>query len=300
MKKNVSALLKSLFITLGLHGLLTVTITIFSRVVQREPGQAILFLAVTLLLLWAVCLFATIRTDQQRILWGCYAIALGGGVILSLVSMLFYGKSLSLRWPGEGNMASQLFLLIILLTWGIGVTAATVIRAGLIGKESRESNRQVLRMRKGYRLEYPPVSKGKARLYAAVKGLLWVVWYHTLTGLLLFLLFAAGIEETMVAYISFPVLWCLMALLYGKPDSPHRGTFALSAALSNLLFFGLSCYFCMVIHTDPHKFRAVLHLDSVLTTPFDNPEQMLAIGIFFSIWVSMVVFAVGYRKRREE
>ncbi len=298
MKKNLFALLRALFITLGLHILLTVTVLFLSHTVHRELGQAMLFLAVTLLLVLGICLFAAIPTDKRGILWGCFGIAYGSGTVLSVVSVIFYGGELSGRWPGSGNMAWLLFLLLILTAWSLGVLAVTVFRSARIGREIRENNRRVERMRKGFRKEFPPLSKGRAGLYAAVKGFLWVVWYHTLTGLLLFALMAVGAENTMISYISFPVLWCLLSALYGGLDSPCRGVFALSATVSNLAFFVLSSYFCMLIHTEPHQYRIILHLDSVLTDPFASPEQMLAIAIFFAVWIAMIVFAVGHRKKK--
>ena len=298
MKKNLFALLKALFITMGLHIFLTVAIELLARTVHKELGQAALFLTVTLFLVTAICLFAAIPTDKRGILWGCFGIGISFGLVLSIVSMIFYSRTLREFWPGEGNLAWLLFLLLILTSWSVGVFWVTVFRSNRIGRESRESNRQVKRMRKGFRREFPPVSKGRARVYAIVKGFLWVTWYHTLTGLLLFLLMGAGIENTMVSYVSFPVLWCLMAALYGGLDRPCRGDFALSAALSNLVFFVLSSYFCMLVYTEPHQYRFILHLDGVLTSPFDNPEQLLAIAIFFSVWIAMAVFAVGHRKRK--
>jgi hypothetical protein len=206
MKKNLSALLKVLYVTVGLHTVLTVTIDVLSRSVREEFGQAMLFLVVTLLLISAVCLFAIIPARTQGQLWGCFGLASILGTVLSLFSMAFYRRSLSLRWPGEGNLAWLLFLILILTTWVVGVLAVTVLRSVRIGQEGRESNRQVQHMRQGYRMEFPPLSKGREWLYAAVKGFVWVVWYHMLTGLLLFLLMSAGIENTIISYVSFPVL----------------------------------------------------------------------------------------------
>lgn len=299
MKKNLFALLKALCYTIGLHALLTITISFFARTVHRDLGQASLFLAVTLLLVLGICLFAAIPTDKRGVLWGCFGIAYGVGLIATGVSLIFYGGTITSHWPSDGNMAWLLFLLLIVSAWSVGVLAVTVFRSARIGKSIREENRQVKYMRKGYRKEFPPVSKVRSVLYAVAKGILWIIWFHTATGLLLFLLVGAGIEDTILAYVSFPVLWCLMAALYGGLDFPCRWVFALSAGVSNLVFFSVSTYFCMLLSTDPHKYRAVLHLDSLLTEPFDNPEQLIAIGIFFSIWIAMAVFAVGHRRRKE-
>ena len=300
MKKNLFALLKALCYTIGLHALLTITISFLARTVHRDLGQASLFLAVTLLLVLGICLFAAIPTDKRGVLWGCFGIAYGVGLIATGVSLIFYGGTITSHWPSDGNMAWLLFLILILSAWCIGVLAVTVVRSARIGRRARESDRQLSYARKGYRKEFPPVSKARSVLYAVSKGLLWVIWFHTATGLLLFLLVGAGIEDTILAYVSFPVLWCLMAAMYGWLDSPCRWVFALSAGVSNLVFFSVSTYFCMLLNTDPHKYRAVLHLDSLLTEPFDNPEQLIAIGIFFSIWIATAVFAVGHRKRKEK
>ena len=300
MKKNLFALLKALCYTIGLHALLTVTISFLARTVQRELGQACLFLAVTLLLVLGICLFAAIPTDKRGVLWGCFGIAYGVGLIAAGVSLLFYGSTITAAWPGQGNLAWLLFLILILSAWCVGVLAVTVVRSARIGRQARESDRQLTYARKGYRKEFPPVSKVRLVLYAVSKGILWVVWFHTATGLLLLLLEVAGIEGTILAYTAFPVLWCLMAALYGRLDSPCPWVFALSAGVSNLVSFGVSTYFCMLLGTRPHKYRAVLYLDSLLTEPFENPEQLIAIGIFFSIWISIAVFAVGHRKRKEK
>ena len=114
MKKNLFALLKALCYTIGLHALLTVTISFLARTVQREPGQACLFLAVTLLLVLGICLFAAIPTDKRGVLWGCFGIAYGVGLLAAGVSLLFYGSTITAAWPGQGNLAWLLFL----ISWG--------------------------------------------------------------------------------------------------------------------------------------------------------------------------------------
>ena len=126
------------------------------------------------------------------------------------------------------------------------------------------------------------------------------MWIHLLTFLFIAWFMNEGLEDTVLSYVSFPVLWSLMAALYGLRDREHRVAYTLSAALTNVLLFLLPTTLLTVAGTPVHKYRFVLHLDSVLTNPLDNPEQMLVIGVFLTVWVAMIVFGVGHRRETEK
>lgn len=298
MKRNAFAILKSLGLTVGLNALLLGVMLFFSHMVHRESGQALLFFTVTLLLVIGVCLFAAIPTDKRGILWGCFGVSLPLHLVLSVISVLVYGNRLSESWPGSQNLAWLLFLLMVLTAWVVSVFTVTAVRSNRIGRVVREDKRQVKRARKGYRKEYPPMSPARARTLAVFRGFLWVLWLHLSTGLVFWLLEEAGASDTMLSYIAFPVLWCLFAAAYGLHDRENRLAYALTAAITNIALFTLSTLFLTVYNTPPIKFRYVLHLDSILTEPFSNPEQLLSLSIFLLVWVAMLIFGIAHRKRK--
>ena len=298
MKRDLLALIKSLCITVGLNLLLMGLFILFSHMVHKELGQALLFLSVSLLMAVGVCLFATIRTDKRGILWASMGISTVTHLILTVVVALVGGTKLSDAWPGYNNLAWLLMALLSLAVWDISVFAVTAVRFHRLGKAAREEKRQVNRAKKGYRKEWQTISPSRARFLAFLRGILVILWCHLLTGLLFALLVNWDLAETMLGYVAFPLLWCLLAAAYGLHDREHRSIYGLTVAVSNLILFFLSTFFLMLENTPSHKFRFILHLDSVLTTPFDNPEQMLAIGLFLSVWVAMVVFGAGHRGRK--
>lgn len=298
MKRNLFALLKSLGITVGLDLLFMGIFLLFSHMVHKESGQALLFLCVTLLLAVGVCLFATIRTDRRGILWASLGISVTTHLILTIVVALVGGTRLSEAWPGYNNLAWLLMALLSLAVWDISVFTVTVIRSNCLGRAAREEKRQVKRAKKGYQKEWQTVSPSRARLLAILRGLALVLWLHLATGLLYTLLTNAGAADTMLSYIAFPTLWCILAAAYGLRDRENRVAYGLTVAVSNVILFILPTYFLMLENTPTHKFRFVLHLDSVLTAPLSNPEQMLAIGIFLTVWVAMIVFGAGNKRKK--
>ena len=90
----------------------------------------------------------------------------------------------------------------------------------------------------------------------------------------------------------------IMAAAYGLRDRENRVAYGLTVAISNVILFILPTYFLMLENTPTHKLRFILHLDSVLTAPLSNPEQMLAIGIFLTVWVAMIVFGAGNKRKK--
>ena len=66
MKKNRS-ILKALLLTAGLNLLLLGDLYLFSHLVHKESGQALLFLSVTLILTTGICLFALIPVSGREI-----------------------------------------------------------------------------------------------------------------------------------------------------------------------------------------------------------------------------------------
>ena len=295
--KKVRSILLSLGITIGLNLLLTGDLYLFSHLVHKESGQALLFLSVTLILTTGICLFAVIPASDKRLLWGCFGITTALNLPLSAASALTGGRALAEDWPGE-NMVALLIFLMALSVWSVGTFWITAVRSRRRTKADREAQRNVKRASKGFTKEWQTLSPARGRFVAVLRGGLWVMWLHALTFLVIEFLMRDGLEKTMLAYVAFPLLWSLMAALYGLHDRFHPTAYALSAAVTNLLLFLLPTTLLTVANTPVHKFRFVLHLDSVLTTPLDNPEQMLVIGVFLTVWAAMIVFGVGHRKAR--
>lgn len=291
-------MLKSLCITVGLNLLLMGLFILFSHMVREELGQALLFLVTSLLLCVGVCLFATIRTDSRGILWASMGISEGTHLILTVVVALVGGTKLSEAWPGYANLVWLLLALLSLAVWDISVLVITVVRSHRLGRAAREEKRQVNRAKKGYRKEWQPLSPSRARFLAFLRGILVVLWCHLLTGLIFALLVNWDLAETMMGYVAFPLLWCLLAAAYGLHDREHRAVYILSAAMTNLLLFLLSTALLTVSKTPSIQYRFILHLDSVLTEPFENPEQMLSIGIFLSLGTAMIIFGIGHKPLR--
>ena len=298
--KKVRSILLSLGITIGLNLLLTGDLYLFSHLVHKESGQALLFLSVTLILTAGVCLFAVIPASDKGILWGYFGITTALHLPLSAVSALTGGRALSDAWPGGtgDNLAALLIFLMSLTVWLTGTFWITAVRSRRRTKALREEKRNVKRASKGFTKEWQTLSPARGRFVAVLRGGLWVLWLHALTFLLIEGLMRDGLEETMISYVAFPLLWSLMAALYGLHDRFHPTAYALSAAVTNLLLFILPTALLTVANTPVHKYRFVLHLDSVLTTPLDNPEQMLVIGVFLTVWVAMAVFGIGHKRQK--
>ncbi len=300
MKRNLLALLKSLCVTVGLNILLAGILILFSHLVHKETGQALLFLSVSLLLTLGVCLFATISTNRRGILWAAMGISLSTHLTLSVAVTLIAGGRLSRAWAGGTghNLAQLLLLLMSLAVWFISVFTVTAVRSRRLGRAAREEAQRVKLARKGYTKEWQPLSPSRARWLAILRGSLTVLWCHLITGLLYLLLVESYNADTMLSYIAFPAIWALMAAAYGLHDREHRAAYTLSAAIGNLLCFFLATVFLTVAGTPPITYRFILHLDSLLTTPFENPEQLLALGIFLHIWLAMAVFGISHRPKR--
>ena len=296
MKKNRS-ILKALLLTAGLNILLEGDLYLFSHLVHKESGQALLFLTVTLLLTTGICLFAVIPSSGRGALWGCLGITSALHLPLSAMAALTGGRALAEDWPGENLMALLIFLMS-LCVWSTGTFWVTVVRSRRRGKAIKEDRKNLRRASKGFTKELQTLTPARGRFLAVLRGILWVFWLHALTFLLIECLRRDGVEDTVLSYISFPLLWGLMAALYGLYDRFHRVAYTVSAAVTNVILFLLPTALLTVANTPVHKYRFVLHLDSVLTSPLDNPEQMLVIGVFLTVWAAMIVFGIGHKRQK--
>ena len=296
MKKNRS-FCKTLLLTAGLNLLLLGNLYLFSLLVHAEPGQALLFLTVTLLLTVGICLFAVIPVSGRGILWGCFGITSALHLPLTTIAVLTGGSALSEAWPGD-NLAALLLFLMSFCVWEAGTFWVTVVRSRRRGKAIREEQRNIKRASKGFTKEWQTLSPARGRTVAVLRGILLVTWAHVLTFLLIEWLVSEGLEESILSYVAFPMLWSLMAALYGLYDRFHRVAFTVSVAVTNLALFLLPTALLTVANTPVHRFRFILHLDSVLTTPLDNPEQMLVIGVFTTVWAAMIVFGIGHKRQK--
>lgn len=299
MKHYLSPLLKSLGITVGLDGALLLFIYAATPLTEIAIGQALLFGGVTLLLLTAVCLYAAVPAERRRSLWLSLAVSVPVHLILSVVSVLVYGNRLSAYWPGSSDLAWLLFLLITVAAWVVTTFTLTMIRSARIGSALREGKRQIRRAEQGSRLETAPISPARSLLLAILKGVLWVLWLHVLTGLLLELLWQAGVADTMLSYVAFPCLWCLMAAAYGCMHVQNRFSFTLSVAVSHLICFLGIMLFLIPANITEHPYYALKYLDDMITDPFGHPEELMILVLFFAVWIILAVFSIANRKRKE-
>lgn len=297
MKTYLRSILKSLGLTAGLDGALLLLIYLLSPTVTRKIGQAALLCATILLLVAAVCLYSRITAVRPRELWYCLAVSLPLHVIASVVSVLIYGNRLSSYWPGMLDLAWFVFLLLILTAWCVSVCAVTLFRHLRMSAAHREETRQVQKASLGLRPRIPSVSPVRARMIATLKGMAWTLGFYSLTGLLLELLKALSIADTLLAYVAFPCLWCGMAVAYGLVNAPGRGAFTLSVSLTHILLCAAVMVFLLPSNVTKHMGYALLYLDSVLTDPFSHPEQCLLIAEFLSVWVIVMIYGVGRRKK---
>lgn len=299
MKKNRS-FLRTLLLTAGLNILLTGDLYLFSRLIHTELGQALLFLSVTLILTTGVCLFAVIPVSGRGSLWGCFGITSALHLPLTIVMTFTGGNALSNAWPGGtgNNLAALLLFLMCFCVWESGAFWVTVVRSRRRGKAVKEEQRNIKRSSKGFTKEWQTLSPARGRLVAVLRGILLVTWAHVLTFLIIEWLVSESLEESILSYVAFPMLWSLLAALYGLYDRFHRVAYTVSVAVTNVVLFLLPTTLLTVAHTPVHKFRFILHLDSVLTTPLDKPEQMLVIGVFMTVWVAMIVFGVGHKRQK--
>ena len=299
MKKNHS-ILKALLLTAGLNLLLLGDLYLFSHLVHKESGQALLFLTVTLLLTVGICLFALIPVSGRGALWGCYGITSALHMPLTLVTAFTGGNALSDAWPGGtgNNLAALLLFLMSFCVWQAVTFWITVVRSRRRGKAVKEDQRNVKRASKGFTKEWQTLSPSRSRFVAVLRGILPVAWMYVLTFLVISWLMQEGLEDSILSYVAFPLLWGLMAALYGLHDRSHRVAYTVSAAVTNVVLFLLPTTLLAVANTPVHKYRFILHLDSVLTTPLENPEQMLVIGVFLTVWVAMAVFGIGHKRQK--
>lgn len=299
MKTYVSCLLKALGLTVGLNGALLLFLYMGSPLAGYEIGQVILFAGVTILLIIATCLYATMRVHNASDHWVSMAVSLPAHLIAAVVSVLIYGNRLSSFWPGGVDLAWFLFLVLIVAVWGLTVFFVTLVRVLRLQATAREEKRQAKLAKEGYRLETTPITPARARLLATLKGMVWALAFHLISGLLLELLREIGIAETILSYAAFPFAWCLAAAAYGLLDRRNRVAFALAVALTHLLFCTAVMLFLLPANVTQHVGYALLYLDKVLTKPYENAEQLLILIQFLSVWLIMLIFGIGHRNKKK-
>ncbi len=299
MKTYLYPILKALGLTVALNGMLTLFIYAAAPMANVNIGQVVLFGGVALLLVAATCLFANIAAEKRRSLWLALAVAFPAHLILSLISVFVYADRLASNWPGSDYFLTWLlFLLLSLTVWWIAVFAVTVTRSARIGEGVREAKRQIKRAQKGFRLETAPISPARARMLAILKGVLWVLWLHILTGLFLEFFTETGVADTILSYVAFPALWCVMAAIYGLLHEKNRTAFTLSAAVTHLVCFVFVMLFLLPKNIREHPYYALKYLDDVITDPFGHPEQLMILILFLLVWMVMAIFGLAHRKAK--
>ena len=299
MKKNHS-ILKALGITAGLNLLLTADLYLFSRLIDKQIGQASLFLSVTLLLTVGVSLFALVPVSGKGKLWGCMGISMAIHLPLSIAMAITGGKALSEQWPGGpgDNLAALLIFLMSLSVWWAGVLAVTAVRSRRLTKEICEETKNRKRAAKGYIKEWQTLSPLRLHISGALRGFLWVLWTHLLTGLLFTLLTELSLADTILGYVAFPLLWALLIpAILPKKTIPDLACL-ISAALTHIGMFALTTHL-LAIRSYPIviKNRGRIYLELLLNRPFDLPEQLLALGILATGITTLLILYIGKRKR---
>lgn len=299
MTRKLSPILRSSGLTVGLNGVLLLTIYALAPAAAWEAGQAALLCATVLLSVFAVCLHGRIEVRRGRELWYCAAVSLPLHLILSVLSAAVYGRRLSYYWPGE-DMAWIVFLLMSLSAWSVALCGAALLRFLRVVSLRREEDRRVQMASRGLYPAAAPLSPARARVISSLKGVSWVLCFYTLTGLLLELLTALSVADTILAYVAFPCLWCFMAAVYGLIRRPVPGAFTLSVSVTHLLLTAVILVFLIPSNAVGHTGYAEIFLDSVRTEPFDHPELLLLLAEFLGIWVTAAVCGAGRGGRRTD
>ena len=301
MKKNHS-ILKTLGITAGLNLIITGDLYLFSHLIHKQTGQALLFLSVTLLLTAGACLFARVPVSGRGSLWGCMGISMGLHLPLSIATSLTGGKALSEQWPGGtgNNLASLLIFLLSLSVWLVATFWITAARSRRLVVAEREEQRNRKRAAKGYIKEWQSLSPARLRSASILRGFLWVLWTHLLTGLLFTILMELDLAETILGYVAFPMLWCIMIPAILPKEPLANPPCIISAAVSHAILFSLTT-FLLSVRSYPNvvKNRGKIYTDLILNRPLDHPEQLLALGILTTGILTLLILYVGKRKRND-
>ncbi len=298
MKTYLHSLLKSLGLTAGLDAALLLLLYTACPVTVLKIGQAGLMGGVILLLLIASCLYALISVHRRRELLFCLAVSFLLHVIASVASVLVYGNRLSYFWPGHSDMAWLLFFVLIVTVWCLTVSVITIIRYIRMSATRREETKHIQHASLGLRMETDPVTPARARLIATLKGFTWTIGFYILTGFLLEMLKEMSIAETILSYVAFPCLWCLMGIVYGYVDRPNRVAFTLSVTVTHILLCAATMVFLLPSNVTKHVGYALLYLDSILMDPFNHPEQLLLVAEFLSVWVIALIYGIGHRRKK--
>lgn len=299
MKTYLYPILKALGLTAALDLALALFLFAAAPMANLNIGQVILFGGVTLLMAIATCLYAGIAAEKRRSLWLSLAAALPAHLILSIAAVLVYANRLASNWPGSDYFLTWiLFLLLCLATWSISILAVTVMRSARIGSRAKAEKKRIRQEMRGLRLEVSPPSPGKARAIASFKGALWVLWLYSITGAVLVWYTQARVADTILSYVTFPCLWCIMATVYRFLRTHNRTAITVSAAITNLAVFAAIMLFLIPANVKIHAGYALLYLDNVLTDPFSHPEQLLVLIQFLLVWVILILTSITQRKEK--
>jgi hypothetical protein len=300
MKTYLYPILKALGLTAALDLTLVLFLVAAAPMANLNIGQVFLFRGVALLSVAATCLYAGITVEKRRSLWLSLVAALPTHLILSVASVLVYADRLASNWPGSDYYLTWLlFLLLCLAIWSISITAITIARSARIGSRAKEEKKRIRRETRGFRLVVSPQSPAKARTIAALKGSLWVLWLYVATGLLLEWYTQVRIADTILSYITFPCLWCIMATVCRFLRTHNCSTVTISAAITNLVVFAAVMLFLIPANVKVHAGYALLYLDNVLTDPFSHPEQLLVLMQFLLVWVILIITGATQRKTKD-
>ena len=298
MKQYIASILKALGLTVGLNVGLLLFLRLAAPLAMIEIGQVILLGVVILMQITAACLYAAIPTPAVRTVWLCVITALPLHLMAAIASALVYGNRLSSFWPGSFDLAWLVFLILITVPWALMVVAIALARTVRMGIRVLEEKRQAKQAAAGFCTETEAISPARARFIAGLKGLIWVLAFHILTGILLEILVAMDIADTLLGYTAFPCLWCLMAAVYGLLDGQNRVTFGLSVAITHILVFALVMLFLIPANVTQHVGYALLYLDGVLTQPYEHVEQLLILIQFLMVWPILLIFGIAHGHRK--
>ena len=300
MKTYLHPILKALGLTAALDLTLVLFLCAAAPMANLPIGQVFLFGGVALLPIAATCLYAGITVEKRRSLWISLTAALPAHLILSVVSVFVYANRLAENWPGSDYFLTWLlFLLLCVTTWSMSILAVTVIRSARIGSRVKAEKKRIRQEMRGLRLEVSSLSPGKARTIAALKGALWVLWLYCATGAVLTWYTQAHVADTILSYVTFPCLWCVLAIVYRFLHTHNRVAVTVSAAITNLVVLAAVMVFLIPANVKTHAGYALLYLDTVLTDPFSHPEQLLVLFQFLLVWVILILTGATQRKPQD-
>ena len=299
MKFFKSSMGKALGIAVGFNASVFLLLRFGAPLAALLIGQLALISGTISLLLAAVCLYASLEFRRVRSPWLCLLAFLPAQLLLAFIAFVYYQDRLSLCWPGADRSALML-LIMTLLPWVLLLLPITITQAVRAGEPKRKERKKA---KKGYTIEPDPVSPARGRFLDVMRGILWVLWFHTLTGLILEIVRASTSTGTIAAYVVFPCLWCLLAVVYAFTKPYRPAAFTLSVSLTHLICSVLFAVFMLPAYVLQSKTKTATYFKLFLTNPYEKIHELMLVTLFVALWIVILICGIARtcsarRKRR--